>query len=615
MKQSLKVATFLFGVTALMFCVTAVRPSNALALSGSDFRPGRIIDDVIFYNSQSMTTGQIQQFLESKVPNCDYNGTQPASDWGYPNITHAQLAEYKRNGTNGFSKDTGFHAPPYKCLTMYSQSNPQMEAASGYCSAINAGTRTAAQIINDVAKACGINPQVLIILLEKEQSLITDNWPLNRQHRSATGFACPDTALCDPAYEGFFYQVYSAARQFRVYQTYPNSYNYIAGRANRIYWQTNYGNFVNPSGNADDPSRAGQTTCGYSSVYIENQATAALYIYTPYRPNQKSLANLRGTGDDCSTYGNRNFWRLFNDWFGSTQGTVHNGVDYAPVFDATYYLNRYPDLKTALNNNPATAFDHFINFGMNEGRQATDTFNVISYKNRYPDLRMVFRGTTRDYYIHYVTSGKKEGRIATGDVAFMPITTYKNVDYSSVYNFSSYLAKYADLNTTFRNDDAGAIIHFANNGMNEGRQATDTFNVTSYKNRYPDLRTAFGTNLKPYYLHYINNGLKEGRIATGNELNGTTKLGITDYAAVYNFNAYITKYSDLRSVYGTTDDIGALKHFVTLGMNEGRQAIDTFNVQKYQSNYSDLRSAFKNDLKAYYLHYINYGKSEGRTAI
>ena len=37
----------------------------------------------------------------------------------------------------------------------------------------------------------------------------------------------------------------------------------------------------------------------------------------PYRPNAAALANLYGTGDACSAYGNRNFWRYFNDWFGN----------------------------------------------------------------------------------------------------------------------------------------------------------------------------------------------------------------------------------------------------------------------------------------------------------
>lgn len=287
-----------------------VLPQETDAADKSDFNPGHIIDDAVFYNSGSMSATQIQKFLESKNPNCDYNGTQSAADWGYPSLTHAQLAEKLRNGQITISGVDGskFHAPPYKCLTRYNQSTPQMEAASGYCNAINSATRTAAQIIKDVASACGINPQVLIILLEKEQSLVTDKWPLNRQLQNATGFACPDTAPCDPAYGGFFYQVYHAARQFKVYQANPNSYNYRAGRNNNIYWHPDL------------------TRCGSSTVYIQNQATAALYIYTPYRPNSAALNNLYGTGDSCSSYGNRNFWRIFTDWFGSTVYTTGGSI-------------------------------------------------------------------------------------------------------------------------------------------------------------------------------------------------------------------------------------------------------------------------------------------------
>ena len=52
-------------------------------------------------------------------------------------------------------------------------------------------------------------------------------------------------------------------------------------------------------------------------MFIDNQATAALYVYTPYRPNAAALGNMYGTGDSCSSYGNRNFWRMFSDWFGN----------------------------------------------------------------------------------------------------------------------------------------------------------------------------------------------------------------------------------------------------------------------------------------------------------
>ncbi len=289
----------LAGLMIVSAIVPFVRTQDTSALSGSDFNAGRIIDDAVFYNSQSMSPAQIQQFLNAKVPSCDTNGTGIAREWG-SNLTRAQYANYMY--TNKVGKNWQYwHQPPYTCLKDYVQSTPQMEAASGLCGAIPATSgRTSSDIISTIAQACNINPQVLIVLLEKEQSLVTDIWPLQNQYSKATGFDCPDTAPCDPAYSGFFYQVYYAARQFKMYQKYPTNYNYIAGRTNRVYYNPNL------------------SACGSSQVYIENQATAALYIYTPYQPNAAALNNISGTGDSCSSYGNRNFWKLFNTWFGSS---------------------------------------------------------------------------------------------------------------------------------------------------------------------------------------------------------------------------------------------------------------------------------------------------------
>src|SRR5690606_31054855 len=186
----------------------------------------------------------------------------------------------------------------------YKQNTPSRPAESGLCDTLLAkSNRTAAQIINDVAKACGINPKVLIVLLQKEQSLVTDDWPWPIQYRSATGYGCPDTAPCDSEYYGFFNQVYMAARQFRRYAINVNLFNYRTRQTNYIQYHP-------------------VTACGGSNVFIENQATAGLYNYTPYQPNDAALNNLYGTGNGCSAYGNRNFWRLFIEWFGSTYSTT-----------------------------------------------------------------------------------------------------------------------------------------------------------------------------------------------------------------------------------------------------------------------------------------------------
>jgi hypothetical protein len=200
-------------------------------------------------------------------------------------------------------------------LRNYSQDTPSKVAEAGLCEQYIGGTKSSAQIIYDVSLSCGINPKVLIILLEKEQSLITDDWPWSIQYRSATGYGCPDTAACDSAYYGFFNQVYNAARQFKRYGRDSTLFSYRAYRDNYIQYNPN-------------------AACGGSNVYIQNQATAALYNYTPYQPNPSALANLYGTGDSCGAYGNRNFWRIHNDWFGSTLGSPY-GAQFLDVQNYT----------------------------------------------------------------------------------------------------------------------------------------------------------------------------------------------------------------------------------------------------------------------------------------
>ena len=291
-------------------------------------------------------------------------------------------------------------------------------------------------------------------------------------------------------------------------------------------------------------------------------------------------------------------------------------VDYSAVFDAAYYADRYPDLKTAFGNDDSALLQHFIQYGMAEGRQGSSQFDVYSYKNLYPDLRAAFGNNLKSYYMHYISSGKAEGRKATGvNTLQKPITTYNGIDYSAVYDYNYYLKKHSDLAKIYTNDDIGLLAHFVNCGMSEGRQAKDSFDVFSYRNQYQDLRAAFGNNLKSYYMHYISNGKAEGRKATGVKSiqNPMTTYNGVDYSAVYDYNFYIKKYSDLARIY-TNDEVGLLAHFVNCGMAEGRQAKADFDVFSYRNQYQDLRLAFGKDLKSYYFHYMNSGKKERRTA-
>lgn len=282
---------FLLLILVIPFAIVSISNSPKVqAISGGDFQAGRIIDDNVFFDGNSMDIPGIQSFLNSKVPVCDTNGSLMYRSTG---LTRAQ-----------WTAANGKPQPPYTCLKDYYTDVWGM-AANQYCSAINYGRYSAAGIIYVVGKACNVSQKVLLVLLQKEESLVTDDWPWPTQYNSATGFLCTDSAPCDPAYAGFFNQVYYAAKQYQMYAKSSNNYNFKRGTTATIAY--------NPDG-----------SCGGSSVNIQNQATAGLYNYTPYQPNSAALNGLSSTnpggGDGCSAYGNRNFWWYYTNWFGNTYG-------------------------------------------------------------------------------------------------------------------------------------------------------------------------------------------------------------------------------------------------------------------------------------------------------
>ncbi len=265
-------------------------PHNAYA---SSFDPTRIIDDVVFYNKSSMSVQDIQNFLNSKVQVCDTNGTK-----SYAGTTRAAYSASKGKNTI------------FTCVKDYYE-NPTTHANNLNGAPIPSGAISAAQILYDAAQQYNINPQTLIVIMQREQGLITDDWPwVSPQYDSAMGYGCPDNGpnhsiVCSNQYFGFYNQVSKAAWQLQRYATYPTEYNYVPGSGNYVQWSP-------------------QPSCGGTVLNIQNQATASLYNYAPYQPNAAALNAGYGTGDACSAYANRNFWLYFSDWFGSVHAVNGN---------------------------------------------------------------------------------------------------------------------------------------------------------------------------------------------------------------------------------------------------------------------------------------------------
>ncbi|MDJ0336524.1 hypothetical protein QMG83_14950 [Salinibacterium sp. G-O1] len=293
----------------------------------SEFDPGYIISDALFFNGTAMNEADVQYFLNSQVSSCVSGYTC--------------LKDYRGNTGN----------------------QPVTPMCNGYA---GANDESAARIIVKVAQSCGISPKVLLVLMQKEQSLVTSRAPSQYQYSAATGFGCPDDSPCDSSKAGLFNQLFNAAYYFKRY-TGPAGTG--PGTDYTTNWPARY-----PVGQTSAILYNPDSSCGTKNVYIRNQATHALYIYTPYTPNQAAMNNLYGLGDSCSAYGNRNFWRIYYDWFGNPSGG-----------DTAFVKALFADL---LGRTPQPADVAVWNSALIAGRSKSSIATQFLYTREYLTIRI-----------------------------------------------------------------------------------------------------------------------------------------------------------------------------------------------------------------------------------
>lgn len=180
--------------------------------------------------------------------------------------------------------------------------------------------QSAAKIIRDAAWDFGINPQVIMATLQKEQSLMTNPTPSASNINFAMGYGCPTTGSC--SYPGFYQQVRNGSWQLRFNmhraagnngtwtgpsgQTWGNSSISYACRNATAYYSTGLFPGRNVTFYAHTNGQA------YANVAITNAATAAMYCYTPHVYNP--------SGTPVYYSGSYNFVVFYERWFGPTQG-------------------------------------------------------------------------------------------------------------------------------------------------------------------------------------------------------------------------------------------------------------------------------------------------------
>lgn len=226
----------------LFFCPC---PSLAIDTSADAFRAAgamhRVMEDADFIATGSMSEAQIQDFL---IANGSY------------------LKDFQENGKSA-------------ARIIYEAANGLYDAAIG-----------SAKGINITAETGTISPRVILVYLQKEQSLVTRTTKDDYSLTFAMGYDCPDATGCSGSrHPGFSEQVGWGSWQLR--------YNFEAAKLGVDWWNQKY-----PG--SDSACYVGQTKSIHSwnqddLVTFQNAATASAYRYTPHVFD--------------STY---NIWRLFN---------------------------------------------------------------------------------------------------------------------------------------------------------------------------------------------------------------------------------------------------------------------------------------------------------------
>ncbi len=153
-----------------------------------------------------------------------------------------------------------------------------------YRETVNGDSLSAAELIHRVAEQTKVSVKFLLAMVEREQGLLRKSVAAAKQSDLdwATGYSCFG-GRCNDKYRGFFNQIESTAITQNIYFDRAGSFTFQAGKPTK----TKDGFVVTP----------------------ENQATANLYIYTPYVGHSPELGVTNNIG------GNRLFFSLWQRYF------------------------------------------------------------------------------------------------------------------------------------------------------------------------------------------------------------------------------------------------------------------------------------------------------------
>jgi hypothetical protein len=250
-------------------------PSLAQTIYQNGYNPNHIMEDNDLLNVNSMSLQDIQSFLQNKG---------------------SFLSSYTTANTYGDLKTAA--------EIIYDATHRNYDCTGATLS----DSPTEAERMVKCRQITTISPQFLLVLLQKENSLIQNSAPTQNALDTATGYGCPTGQGCNPYWKGFGKQVNSAALQFLAYMKEPGKYGFKNGGT--YIAKDKYSMLKTPAkAISDGDYNSIVASPNFTSITIENQATAAMYNYTPHVYN-----------------GNYNAYKLMNDYF-----PKNNSGNFPPV--------------------------------------------------------------------------------------------------------------------------------------------------------------------------------------------------------------------------------------------------------------------------------------------
>ncbi len=240
------------------------------------------------------------------------------------------------------------------------------------------------------------------------------------------------------------------------------------------------------------------------------------------------------------------------------------------VFNATYYANKYADLKAAFGTDATRLYNHFINNGIKEGRQASPMFSADYYLTKNGDLKSAF-GTNRESAMnHFISYGINESRVTASpadlgtdiDVRIAMATGGMNLGYSgtNVITVTPVLGADQSWKLTRQNDGSYKITN------NATGKVLDVYAASRANGANVDLYASNDTNAQRWYIYQNTNGTYTLRAKCGTTCALTVNGNSTAAGANVQMNTYsgaagqqfnITVVSEMEAEPPTPANIGS----------------------------------------------------------